>query len=1240
MLNDGKDLCILHDLFWKSETKVEEITDLLIEVRNHINDGKKGIEEFVQKFEEEADKLRKERLENFSTSLAIKRSAKEISRLTEITYRLDLIQKFVRSNLIEDHLYHGLLSYFTGNYDKSLEIYDLALEIDSNNPEVWLNKGIVLVELKQKESAIQSFERALEINPNFDEARHYKWLCSLKPSNPEELLEDIESLIEDKQNENYWFNAGETLIKINQLENAVKVLNKALEINPNFTKARLLKGISLFDLEEYEKALDALSYFSRTEVREPEILFWKGKILLKLGQYADSIEAIDKYLAADPENVKALYLKIDALSKINVCIKNRMENKEIVESRENLSDAQKSEKTSLEKNSALLQVDKKSAENPDKWYEDGVKHVENNEYEEAIKLFDKALAIDSQYPKVSEVKGLIFLKLGNLEKSLEAFNLAMITGVKYSDRYTTKSSVDGIFEEYEKSIEILKEKLWKKEIEEFDYSTKKYAINKIIQSELFKLNENSKKEEYSSKNRVVVEKHSSEKELKTSFCKKRRKILKGTGQVVKANGTLLESIHKIDSVKTKNINEETNIKTANKKNLNPSKVAEKTLNKLTYSITNLKNFRNDLGEIKNDQEVYCTVYEIINKLSSENGINNTTFNSQDSTDHFDIEAANKYVLSIIEDFTDLSHEINQGREASSEDILLSKLENIYNRRIEDFHKQIEKKSIQSFEPQDLIFEIKDIVERMKLDSPFSEYPEDNKKNLIGSQAQELKLLFENVCRLSLVNPLMTAIIGGVGSGKTHFLENLEYGSTHSESKRLVLIYQLKIGVQNDTDEIISYIYENKNFRKLLSSNGIKLKDSLERSSKIHEINNSIDIITEVIKEKFSLCIAVDDIDKYFQDIYSKKESDTKKINEDIRSLLGTFRLILDQINNVCIIFSLNPENYKKMAEVAGSDDTLRRRIIVPNGVDGRPVELEKLNEKEAHNLVNGFMKTWIERNRVDKKQINGYTTIWPFEQKTISIAWKIATSVGDFIFTLNETLKEKLNKTISSFEDLRINEVDISRVILSNRLNSNFVDEYRVKQDVWSEIEILAREDEIKANLQKSNENTLSALSNKVELANSFEIYFKELGFVRDHREKDMVIYSETFGSKKIYIKFIIGTKINLMDAKDLAKDLMNSKSGAGLFICIKKNDVGKIKCDLKCEEYFKDSKTNINYVSTVGPKLIDVVDVLHIIKLKEIEEDERVIYAEYIDRKLGFKQYLRSLESIETSRKTVGIGY
>ena len=210
---------------------------------------------------------------------------------------------------------------------------------------------------------------------------------------------------------------------------------------------------------------------------------------------------------------------------------------------------------------------------------------------------------------------------------------------------------------------------------------------------------------------------------------------------------------------------------------------------------------------------------------------------------------------------------------------------------------------------------------------------------------------------------------------------------------------------------------------------------------------------------------------------------------------------------------------------------------------------------------------------------------------------------------------------------MNISEVDISRVVFRNKLNSYFTDE----QGIWSEIEILAREDEIKAKLQKLNENSRNALPH-AELADSFQAYLEELGFVREVGKRCMVIHSETYGNKKIYLKFIDGTKINPEDARILAEDVRNSNSGAGLFICIGETDEDKIEFDSKCEDLFKDYTTNDNFVSAVGSRLVNRVEASNIMNLKEIEKDTRKIYAEYLDRKLGFKQYLKSLEFTEYS--------
>lgn len=1213
MVDDEKDLCILLDQFWKLETKVEEITDTLIEVRNCLNNGKKGIKEFVQKFDEEADKLqadklRKERLENFSTSLGVKWSTEEINRLTKITCNLDLIKKIGRSDLIEDHLYHGLLSYFTGNYDKSLEVYDLALNMDSNNPEIWFNKGIVLAELRQIESAIQSFEKALEINPNFYEAQYYKWLYSLKSSKHEEVLENLECLIEDTQNENCWFNAGETLVKINQLENAIRVLDRALELNPDFTKARLLKVISLFDLGEYEKSLDVLNYFSETKVNEPEIFFWKGKVLLKLGQYENSIEALNKVLDTNPEDIKSLYLKIDALSKINVCKKDGMEYKEIVESKEEPPVAKKAETISLENDLFLLQVDKKCQEKPNKWYEEGVKLTENKEYEKAIESFDKALAIDSQCPRVWEIKGLIFLKLGNPEKTIESLNWAIRIWMHYPYKYNIKGSIIFKLNDYENLVGIFKEKLWEKGKEEFGHSARIYSINKILQSELFEPNESSTTEVGSSKTKVVG-----------------KKYLKEITQVVEVNDAQLEPISKIDFTETKVINEEINTIPTYEETLDFDNVAEKTF---TQIITNLSNFRNDLEEIKNYHEVYCTVYEIINKLNSENDIRNTfKFNYQGNTNHFDIEAANKYICSIIEDFTCLIQDIKQYRDYSPEDMLYSSLKNIYNRRIEDFHKQIENESIQSFETQSPIFEIKDIVERMKVDNPFPESPEDNKDILVGNQARELKFLFESVCRLSLVNPLMTAIIGRSGSGKTHFLKNLEYDSTCNKSKRLVLTYDIKEKIPNRPSDIVDYVYSNEIFRDLVLRHGLKFSDSHKNESKIDEINDSIERISYKINEKFSLCIGVDGIDRYFQNILLENESDIKKIDKEISSFLGTFRMILDNINNVCIIFSLTQSTFTNIWDVVRADQTYRRRIIIPNGIDGKPVELDQLNEKEAYELVMEFMDKWLRENNVNKGVISDYTSTWPFEQEAIKIAWKAAPLVGGLLFVLRESLNEKIEKEIDSFEDIAISELDISKVVFRNRLNTYF----SKNPKVWDEIEIITREKELKIRLQELKDDFYES-SQKSNLPDAFERYFQQLGFVRDSGKKGLIIHSTKYGNKNISIKFIEETKISKKDSRELGDDLLESKAGAGLFIYIGNEKEDKIELGIDNLAFFKDLKLNTNYVSTIGLRIITEDDVSNIMNLSKIDVSEQKIFVEYLERHLGFRQYLESLEFTEVS--------
>jgi tetratricopeptide (TPR) repeat protein len=56
------------------------------------------------------------------------------------------------------------------DYENAIRSYDRAIEINPNYAEAYLNRGIAYRNLKDYQNAIRSYDRAIEINPNDAEA--------------------------------------------------------------------------------------------------------------------------------------------------------------------------------------------------------------------------------------------------------------------------------------------------------------------------------------------------------------------------------------------------------------------------------------------------------------------------------------------------------------------------------------------------------------------------------------------------------------------------------------------------------------------------------------------------------------------------------------------------------------------------------------------------------------------------------------------------------------------------------------------------------------------------------------------------------------------------------------------------------------------------------------------------------------------------------------------------------------
>jgi len=120
----------------------------------------------------------------------IRKKAKEEKRR-----RTEAVEWFKKGDALDDR----------GRYKEAIECYDRALEIDPQFNKTWNNKGIALDDLGRYEEAIECYDRALEIDPQ------YKWA---------------------------WNNKGLALDHLVSYEEAIKYYDRALAIDPNFNTAR------------------------------------------------------------------------------------------------------------------------------------------------------------------------------------------------------------------------------------------------------------------------------------------------------------------------------------------------------------------------------------------------------------------------------------------------------------------------------------------------------------------------------------------------------------------------------------------------------------------------------------------------------------------------------------------------------------------------------------------------------------------------------------------------------------------------------------------------------------------------------------------------------------------------------------------------------------------------------------------------------------------------------------------
>lgn len=186
---------------------------------------------------------------------------------------------------------------------EAFDSYDRALEIDPEFYLAWNAKGGTLYGMREFYDALDAYDTALDIEPTFYKAWHNKGsVLSAGLARYWDAIAAYDRALEIEPNfYDGWRDRGIALIQLRRYQEALASFDKAVEIAPNDRKSWASRGVALNELRRYDEAIE--SFNNALEMDDRDAFAWTqlGIALESRERYEEALEAYNKALEIEPE---------------------------------------------------------------------------------------------------------------------------------------------------------------------------------------------------------------------------------------------------------------------------------------------------------------------------------------------------------------------------------------------------------------------------------------------------------------------------------------------------------------------------------------------------------------------------------------------------------------------------------------------------------------------------------------------------------------------------------------------------------------------------------------------------------------------------------------------------------------------------------------------------------------------------------------------------------------------------
>jgi tetratricopeptide (TPR) repeat protein len=148
----------------------------------------------------------------------------------------------------------------SGVWKNGMTLWNAVIGQFQNVPFAYNNRGVIFMNDKKYDKAIDDFSKAIQLNPNFIQAYQNRGIIYMNQNKYDLALSDINKTLDNNPKDfNALNNRGTIYLNEERHEEALRDFNKVIELSPNYYQAYFNRGTVYYRVQKYEEAISDLT---------------------------------------------------------------------------------------------------------------------------------------------------------------------------------------------------------------------------------------------------------------------------------------------------------------------------------------------------------------------------------------------------------------------------------------------------------------------------------------------------------------------------------------------------------------------------------------------------------------------------------------------------------------------------------------------------------------------------------------------------------------------------------------------------------------------------------------------------------------------------------------------------------------------------------------------------------------------------------------------------------------------